>query len=71
MSFRVVDAHQHFWEPGRFDYPWMTAKIQPLVRPFLPEHLGPLLSQIGDRFNRHRTGDSITGGSSLVIAIGH
>lgn len=47
MSFRVVDAHQHFWEPGRFDYPWMTAKIQPLVRAFLPEHLGPLLSQSG------------------------
>jgi L-fucono-1,5-lactonase len=45
MGFRVVDAHQHFWEPGRFDYPWMNSKVQPLIRPFLPEHLKPLLSQ--------------------------
>jgi L-fuconolactonase len=47
MSYTVVDAHQHCWDPDRFDYFWMTAKVQPLVRPFLPEHLRPLLSEAG------------------------
>ena len=36
MSYSIIDAHQHFWEPGRFDYPWMTPKVQGLIRPFLP-----------------------------------
>jgi L-fuconolactonase len=45
MSYSIVDAHQHFWDPGRFDYPWMNAKVQGLVRPFLPEDLRPLLLQ--------------------------
>jgi L-fuconolactonase len=44
----VVDAHQHFWDPARFHYFWMTGeKLKPLVRSFLPEHLTPLLSQSG------------------------
>lgn len=42
----IVDAHQHFWDPGRFHYFWMTGeKLQALKRSFLPEHLTPLLSQ--------------------------
>jgi len=47
MSYSIVDAHQHFWEPGRFDYPWMTAKVKGLIRPFLPKDLRPLLPQAG------------------------
>ena len=23
-AFRVVDAHQHFWDPGRNYYPWLV-----------------------------------------------
>jgi len=45
MSYTVVDAHQHCWDPDRFDYFWMTPRVQVLIRPFLPEHLRPLLSK--------------------------
>jgi L-fuconolactonase len=39
----VVDAHQHFWDPARADYPWMTDG--PLKRRFGPEDLEPLLRE--------------------------
>jgi len=46
MQTMVVDAHQHFWDPGRFQYLWMNAEeLHGLKRSFLPEHLKPLLSQ--------------------------
>jgi L-fuconolactonase len=32
----IVDAHQHFWEVGRFDYPWMTRDLGVLYRDYLP-----------------------------------
>ncbi|HEX3185813.1 MAG TPA: amidohydrolase family protein [Pyrinomonadaceae bacterium] len=32
----IVDAHQHFWQVGRFDYPWMTEKSGVLYRDYLP-----------------------------------
>lgn len=32
----IVDAHQHFWEVGRFDYPWMTSDLGVLYRDYLP-----------------------------------
>jgi predicted TIM-barrel fold metal-dependent hydrolase len=22
----IVDSHQHFWDLGRFDYPWLTGQ---------------------------------------------
>ena len=31
----VVDAHVHFWNPARLDYPWLK-QVQPLNRTFLP-----------------------------------
>ncbi len=42
-----VDAHQHFWDPTRHHYPWLTEERATLRRPFLPEHLRPLLAQHG------------------------
>lgn len=39
----VVDAHQHFWDPARADYPWMTDEVAALRRRFGPEDLEPLL----------------------------
>ena len=47
MSELVVDAHQHFWDVGRFQYPWMTPQVDPLRRNFLPRDLKPLLAQAG------------------------
>ena len=44
----VVDAHQHFWDPGRFDYFWMTGEeTAPLRRPYGPDDLEPLLAEAG------------------------
>jgi L-fuconolactonase len=40
-----IDAHQHFWEPGRFPYPWMPPAPSPLRRPFLPAELGEILAR--------------------------
>lgn len=38
-----VDAHQHYWQIGRFDYFWMTPERAALRRNFLPGDLAPLL----------------------------
>jgi L-fuconolactonase len=43
----VVDAHQHFWDPARAEYPWMTEELAPIRRRFGPEHLRPLLAERG------------------------
>ena len=44
----VVDAHQHFWDPARFDYFWMTsAETAPLRRSFGPADLSPLMDEAG------------------------
>jgi L-fuconolactonase len=44
----MIDAHQHFWQIGRFAYPWMQGEaLEPLKRDFLPEMLGPLLDKMG------------------------
>jgi len=43
----VVDSHQHFWDPARADYPWMTDDVAELRRRFGPEDLEPLLRECG------------------------
>ncbi|MCK1386066.1 amidohydrolase family protein [Bradyrhizobium sp. 21] len=44
----VIDAHQHFWDPARADYPWMDApELAPLRRAFGPADLAPLLKANG------------------------
>lgn len=44
----VVDSHQHFWDPGRFDYFWMQGDaIKPIQRTFGPGDLAPLLRENG------------------------
>ncbi len=40
-----IDAHQHFWEVGRFPYPWMPPEPSKLRRSYLPEHLAPILAR--------------------------
>jgi L-fuconolactonase len=40
----IIDAHQHFWDPARADYPWMDApELAPIRRAFGPGDLAPLL----------------------------
>jgi len=44
----IIDAHQHFWDPARADYPWMTApELAPIRRAFGPPDLAPLLKANG------------------------
>ena len=42
----VVDSHHHFWNPARRDYPWM-AGLKPLMRPYTPDDMRPLLRESG------------------------
>ncbi len=43
----IVDAHQHFWDPARAEYAWMTDDVVPLRRRFGPDDLEPLLRRHG------------------------
>ena len=43
----IVDSHHHFWQVGRFDYPWMSSSDKILYRDYLPQTLEPLLRQNG------------------------
>ena len=43
----IVDAHHHFWDPGRADYAWLTDELATIRRPFGPADLAPLLQANG------------------------
>jgi len=43
----IVDSHQHFWQVGRFDYPWMTPEVEVLRRDYLPPALASVLNRNG------------------------
>jgi L-fuconolactonase len=38
-----VDSHQHFWQVGRFEYPWMSSDLGVLYRDYLPPTLESIL----------------------------
>ena len=43
-----VDAHQHFWNLGEVDYPWLRgSEYGPIRRDFEPRDLEPLLRKAG------------------------
>ncbi len=39
-----IDAHQHFWNLQRFEYPWLTPDLPTLYRNFEPDDLAPELT---------------------------
>jgi len=43
----VIDSHQHFWQVGRFDYPWMSSDLGVLYRDYLPADFAPILERNG------------------------
>jgi L-fuconolactonase len=43
----IIDSHQHCWQVGRFEYPWMSPELGVLYRDYLPEALEPILNQNG------------------------
>ncbi|HKW96712.1 MAG TPA: amidohydrolase family protein [Bryobacteraceae bacterium] len=59
-----IDAHQHFWDIGRFRYPWMPAGESPLKRNFLPGDLAPILM-------RNRFYGSVVVQANTVLAETH
>jgi L-fuconolactonase len=40
-----IDAHQHFWQVGRFEYAWMPEPPSPLARDYFPADLWPVLER--------------------------
>jgi L-fuconolactonase len=47
MTTDFVDSHQHFWQVGRFDYPWMSREDEVLCRDYLPATIEPILKRCG------------------------
>jgi L-fuconolactonase len=43
--FMIIDGHQHFWQVGHFDYPWMSPEIEVLYHDYLPSQLVPILKE--------------------------
>ncbi len=43
----MIDAHQHFLDPERVDYPWIAGSSEPLRRPYRPVDLRPDLDAAG------------------------
>lgn len=43
----IVDAHHHFWDPGRAAYPWLTDELATIRRAFGPADLAPELEAAG------------------------
>jgi L-fuconolactonase len=43
----LIDAHQHFWNPARGDYGWMTPELVPLYKRIGPHELKPHLDRHG------------------------
>ena len=42
-----IDAHQHYWDPSRGDYGWLTPELTALYRTFGPADLAPLRALAG------------------------
>lgn len=59
-----IDSHQHFWDIGRFRYPWMPEGESPLRRNFLPPDLEPILQ-------RNRFDGSVVVQANVVIEETH
>jgi L-fuconolactonase len=43
----AIDAHQHYWDPARGDYGWLTPELKILYRTFGPADLKPLRETAG------------------------
>jgi len=44
---RIVDSHQHFWDPDNGDYGWVSGPFLPIRRVFAPDDLRPELAGRG------------------------
>ena len=44
MAAGGIDAHNHFWDYSKEQYPWMGPQHAPIAQDFGPSHLQPLLA---------------------------
>ncbi|MES1260542.1 MAG: amidohydrolase family protein [Acidobacteriota bacterium] len=56
-----IDAHQHFWDIARLDYPWMPPGESVLRRNYLPHDLTPVL-------DRHHFDGTVVVQASVTLA---
>ncbi len=47
LNTGIVDSHQHFWQVGQFNYPWMSSDVEALCQDYLPPALDPPLRRSG------------------------
>lgn len=47
VTIEAIDAHQHYWDPARGDYGWLTPAMTVLYRTFGPADLAPLRASCG------------------------
>lgn len=43
----LIDGHQHFWQVGAFDYPWLRPELGVLYQDYLPPAIQPMLRRHG------------------------
>ncbi|MGO1078967.1 amidohydrolase family protein [Inquilinus sp. CA228] len=43
----IIDSHQHFWDPDKGDYGWLSGPFAPIRRVFAPNDLRPALQGNG------------------------
>jgi L-fuconolactonase len=55
-----IDAHQHYWDVTRLEYPWMQPGPSILRRNYLPQDLAPILE-------RHRFDGTVLVQANVVI----
>ena len=76
MSVEFIDAHQHFWDPSRGDYGWLTPELSGLYRVFGPDDLKPLREAAnvartvvvqGGAYGEHRIESVDTGGKTFPV----
>jgi L-fuconolactonase len=42
-----IDAHHHFWNLEKVDYPWLSPSAERLYRNFEADELGPIIKKLG------------------------
>ncbi len=47
MTAKRIDAHQHFWNMSKADYPWLIPAYGPIYANFFPRDLEPQLKAAG------------------------
>ncbi len=50
MTFPVIDAHQHVWDPAEADYDWLGPELAPIDGAMTFDDLAPELRAAGVDF---------------------